>query len=386
VGPAADVSFAAMAPRRTTSFRAVSDAVLAIAAERTVQDGLRRMVDAARDLSGARYAALGIPDGEGGFRQFLTAGISQRRAAEIGPLPRTHGMLGAMLETSRSFRSGDLRKDPRFEGWPERHPVMRSFMGVPISAKGVVLGAFYLAEKRPRGGFTSGDQARLELLAAHAAVAIENARLYERNRELSAVAERNRLARDLHDAVAQKLFSASLSAETAATLAELDAAAAQAEMRRAGELLSEATAELRALIFELRPPGLDRDGLQETLRKHVEVLRRVERAPVELDITCDGRLPAGLEDGLHRIAQEALQNAIRHAGAGRIDVRLGRHNSLVRLEVRDDGVGFDPVDGGLRARHLGLTSMEERAAELGARIEISSAPGAGTSVTVTADA
>jgi signal transduction histidine kinase len=375
-----------MPPRRATSFRAVSDAVLAIAGERTVQGGLRRMVDAARDLSGARYAALGIPDHEGGFRQFLTAGISERRAAEIGPLPRTHGMLGAMLETTRSFRSRDLRKDARFEGWPDRHPTMRSFMGVPIGSKGVVLGAFYLAEKRPRGEFTTGDQARMELLAAHAAVAIENARLYERNRELVVVEERNRLARELHDAVAQKLFSAALTAETAATLVDTDAVAAKAEMRRVGALLSDAGAELRALIFELRPPELDRDGLQETLRKHVDALRRVERAPVELDITCDGRLPAKLEQGLHRIAQEALHNAVRHAAAGRINVRLGRDDGVVRLEVCDDGVGFDPAAGGMRAQHLGLTSMEERAAELGATIELRSAPGQGTSVTVVARA
>ena len=374
-----------MAARRTPSFRAVSDAVLAIAAERTVQGGMRRMVDAARDLSGARYAALGIPDGAGGFRQFLTTGISKRRAAEIGPLPRTHGMLGAMLEATRSYRSDDLPGDPRFEGWPRRHPRMRSFMGVPISSKGVVLGAFYLAEKRPRGPFTAGDQARIELLATHAAVAIENARLYERNRELSAVEERNRLARDLHDAVAQKLFSAALTAEAAATLVEIDAQAAQTEMRRAGELMREATAELRALIFELRPPALERDGLQEALRKHVDVLRRVDGAPIELAISCDGRLPPSLEEGLHRIAQEALHNAVRHAHAGRIDVRLGRDGARIRLEVRDDGVGFDPENGLLRAQHLGLTSMQERAAELDAQIELISAPGAGTAVLVVAD-
>ena len=138
------------------------------------------------------------------------------------------------------------------------------------------------------------------MLAAHAAVAIENARLYERNRDLVVVAERNRLAATFTTPSRGKLFSAALTAETAATLVERDAAAAKVEMRRAGELLSEATAELRALIFELRPPELDRDGLQETLRKHVDVLRRVERAPVELDITCDGRLPAKLEEGFHR--------------------------------------------------------------------------------------
>ncbi|MDX6532489.1 MAG: hypothetical protein QOF68_233 [Gaiellales bacterium] len=373
-----------MGSRRQTSFRAVSDAVLAIGRERTVEGTLRRMVEAARDLSGARYGALGIPDGEGGFRQFITSGISDRRAAEIGPLPRTHGMLGAMLETTSSYRSTDLRKDPRFEGWPKRHPVMRSFLGVPIQGKGDVLGAFYLAEKRPRGEFTAGDQARIELLAAHAAVAIENARLYERNRELSAVEERNRLARDLHDAVAQKLFSAALTTEAAATLVDLDTDAAKREMRQAGEMLREATGELRSLIFELRPPALERDGLQETLRKHIEVLRRSERAPVELAITCDGRLPADLEEALHRIAQEALHNAIRHAQADRIEVRLGRDNGRVVMAIADNGVGFDPNDARMRVRHLGLTSMEERAAELGARLEVVSRPGEGTTVLVEA--
>jgi signal transduction histidine kinase len=355
-----------MGTRRQTSFRAVSDAVLAIGRERTVEGTLRRMVDAARDLTGARYGALGIPDEEGGFRQFITSGISERRAAEIGPLPRTHGMLGAMLETTSSYRTTDLRKDDRFEGWPKRHPVMRSFLGVPIQGNGDVLGAFYLAEKRPRGEFTSGDQARIELLAAHAAVGIENARLYERNRELSAVEERNRLARDLHDAVAQKLFWAALTTG------------------QAGEMLREATAELRSLILELRPPALERDGLQETLRKHIEVLRRTERAPVELSISCDGRLPAKLEDALHRIAQEALHNAIRHGNAERIEVRLGRDDGRVVMAIADNGIGFDPDDARLRVRHLGLTSMEERAAELGARLEVLTRPGEGTTVLVEA--
>ena len=374
-----------MAARRTTSFRAVSDAVLAIAAERTVQGGLRRMVDAARDLSGARYAALGIPDNEGGFRQFLTAGISEQRAAEIGPLPRTHGMLGAMLETTQFLSQPRPAQGSTVRGLAGATPDHALLPGRADQLEGRRAGRLLPGREAAPRRVHDDDRARIELLAAHAAVAIENARLYERNRELVVVAERNRLARDLHDAVAQKLFSAALTAETAATLVERDAAAAKVEMRRAGELLSEATAELRALIFELRPPELDRDGLQETLRKHVDVLRRVERAPVELDISCDGRLPAKLEEGFHRIAQEALHNAVRHARAGRIDVRLGRGDGRVRLEVCDDGVGFDPADARLRARHLGLTSMEERAAELGAEIAVISAPGAGTSVTVVAD-
>src|SRR4051812_11412525 len=207
----------------------MSDAVLAIAAELSVEAVLQRLVDAARELAGARYAALGVPDGEGAFEQFITSGMSDELVAAMGPLPRTHGLLGAMLESERPYRTLDVRRDPRFRGWwPRAHPQMRSFLGVPIVARGGVIGAFYLTgEPRPRGGgprappqmrsslgaplaarggiigafsltkkvgaaaFGDEDQELIEMPAAHAAIAIETARLYERSRELTVVEERN---------------------------------------------------------------------------------------------------------------------------------------------------------------------------------------------------
>src|SRR5713101_4917282 len=191
------------------TLRAISDAVLAVAAELSVEDVLQRLVHSARELAGARYAALGLPDGEGGFRRFL---------ASLGPLPRTHGVLGAMLETRSPYRTRDIHDHPRFRGWwPTGHPDMRSFLGVPIVAPDGVIGAFYLTEKVDAPDFTDEDEELIVLLAAHAAIAITNARLYEQSRELSVVAERNRLALDLHDAVSQKLFGLVLSAEAAAT-------------------------------------------------------------------------------------------------------------------------------------------------------------------------
>jgi signal transduction histidine kinase len=363
--------------------KAMSDAVLAIAAEHAVEPVLQRLVEAARELAGARYAALGVPDGNGGFAQFLTAGMSDELVASLGPLPRTHGLLGAMLEGQEPYRADDIRRDPRFRGWwPRGHPEMRSFLGVPIVAHGRVIGAFYLTEKDGASEFAPADQQLIEVLAAHAAIAIEKARLYERSRELSIVEERNRLARDLHDAVTQRLFGVVLTAEAALTLLERDPAAARAEVERVRELAQGAMEELRAVVFELRPPALEAEGLVPTLRKHVEVLRRVHARPIGLEVRGTPRLPADADGEVFRIAQEALQNALRHSAAERIDVRLEARNGRLRLAVSDDGVGFDADAPALRARRLGLTSMEERARSLGGRLEIASQPGEGTTVSL----
>jgi len=370
-----------MAERLSPTLKAVSDAVLAVAAELTVDEVLQRLVDSARELADARYAALGLPDGVGGFRRFLTSGMSDELIASLGPLPRQHGMLGAMLDTEEPYRAADIHDDPRFRGWwPTGHPDMRSFLGVPIVAHEGVIGAFYLTEKLGERVFGDEDVELIQVLAAHAAIAIEKARLYERSRELSIAAERNRLALELHDVVSQKLFGLVLSAEAAATLLDRDPAAAREQVTKVGGLAREALDELRSLVFELRPPDLERDGLAEALRKHVEVLRRLHEREIALD-AADG-LAGDPERDLQvlRIAEEALANALRHANAEHIAVSLdGAQRSLV-LEVVDDGAGFDPSAAGLRSRRLGLTSMEERAERIGGRLEVRSAPGAGTRV------
>ena len=368
-----------MPERLSPALRAVSDAVLAVASQRSVEDVLQRLVEAAPGLAGARYAALGIPDGAGGFSRFLVAGMSDELVASLGPLPRTHGLLGAMLESPEPYRTDDIHTDPRFRGWwPHGHPDMHSFLGVPIVSAEGVIGAFYLTDKVDGETFDATDQEMIELLAAHAAIAITNARLYERSRELSILSERNRLALELHDVVSQKLFSLVLSADAAGTLLDRDgdARAARAQVTRLQELAGETLDELRSLVLELRPPDLERDGLAGVLRKHVEVMGRLHGVDIELAVDEDVEGDAEVL----RIAQEALHNALRHAAATRIAVRLGARDGRLVLEVADDGAGFDPRDRELRARRLGLTSMEERARRLGGRLRIDSAPGRGTTV------
>jgi signal transduction histidine kinase len=372
--------------RLSPALKAVSDAVLAVASNLSVEEVLQRLVDSARELAGARYAALGIPDGEGGFRRFLVSGMSDQLIAAMGPLPRTHGMLGAMLDAAAPYRTEDIHEDPRFRGWwPKRHPDMRSFLGVPIVSADGVIGAFYLTEKQSGATFDADDEAVIELLASHAAIAITNARLYERSRELSIISERNRLALELHDVVSQKLFSVMLTAEAAAAQLDRDPDAARAQLERTRELARESLDELRSLILGLRPPELERDGLKGALRKELEMLARIHG--IEIDLEIEGVDPATGSNGdgerdfaILRIAHEALNNAVRHAGADHVTVRLSQRPDVVTVEVRDDGVGFDPHSAEVRSRHLGLTSMEERARELGGRLEIRSAPGSGTTV------
>ncbi len=366
--------------------RAMSDAVLAIAGERSVETVLQRIVHSARELAGARYAALGVPDGDGNFAHFITSGMTEEEVAAMGPLPRTHGLLGATLESEQSYRTLDIKRDPRFRGWwPSAHPQMGSFLGVPIVAREAVVGAFYLTDKEGADEFTAEDQVLIEMLAPHAAVAMESARLYERSRELSILEERNRLARELHDSLVQKLFGVVLAAQSAATLLERDSSSAHEQVERVRELAQEAVVELRSLVFQLRPAELETEGLGAALRKHVELLRRAHRAPVSLELAGTPRLRPGVDEEVFRIAQESLQNALRHAQAERIELRLEEGPDGLRLTVADDGVGFEPGEAALRSRRLGLTSMEERARALGARLRIDSAPGRGTTIGLEVD-
>src|ERR671917_200760 len=163
-----------MADTLSPALRAVSDAVLAVASQQSVEDVLQQLVHRARELAGARYAALGTPDGEGGFTRFLVAGMSDELIASLGPLPRRHGMLAAMLETTEPYLTEDIHAHPRFRGWwPSAHPDMRSFLGVPIVARGGVIGALYLTDKQGAESFSDADEKLIVLLAAHAAIAIE---------------------------------------------------------------------------------------------------------------------------------------------------------------------------------------------------------------------
>jgi signal transduction histidine kinase len=370
----------------TDALRRLLDVALALGAERSTEAVLRVILDAARDLAAAEYAALGVPDGAGGFSLFLTAGVDDATWAAIGALPRTHGLLGALLDDAVAIRLADIKDDPRFRYWPKAHPDLSSFLGVPIVAGGEVVAELFLADKRGGAGaeFTDTDQRLIETLAAHAALAVVNAQRNERARELSVAAERTRLARDLHDSVTQTLFSLSLAAESAVALAGPDTAPALArQLDQVRELAGSALAEMRSLVDALRPADVDADGLAGALRKRVDLLRRVHAVRLSLSLHGPARLrDRTLEREVLRVATEAVGNALQHAGAGRITISLDTRGDAVRLVVADDGAGFDLPATRRSSRRLGLTSMRERAEALGGVLHVDTAPGEGTRVSL----
>jgi len=354
----------------------VSQAVLSVTRQMSVRDVLQVIVRSARSLVGARYAALGVPDEGNSFAEFVVDGISDAEWQAIGPLPRRHGMLGVLLTEGKPERLADIRRDPRFEGWPAAHPQMSHFLGVPVRDGDQVLGIIFAANKTSaaaeKHGFTERDLQILSLFAAHAAIALTNARLYERSRDLSVMQERARLARELHDAVTQKLFSIRAHARAAAVLAAREPCApdrVKAEIEVVGALGAEAHAELRAVIDGLAPPDLQDGGLAESLRRYAVLAGRAHGIPVTFTAAELPALSPRTEAALYRVAQEALHNALRHSGAGTVGVRLARTGRRVTLEVGDDGHGFTPEapSGG-----VGLASMRQRAANVGGTLSIRS--------------
>jgi signal transduction histidine kinase len=358
--------------------RRVSEAVLAVNRELSVHDVLEVIVRSVRSLAGARYAALGVPDDQGSFAEFVVDGISERQQRAIGPLPRQHGMLAAVLREGKPLRLPDIKADPRFGGWwPPAHPDLTDILGVPIKDGQRVLGFIFAASKRTGRGFTQRDEALVTLFAAHAAIALANARLYEQARRLSVLEERARLARDLHDAVSQKLFSIRVKARAASMLATRDAERAVAEMQSVAGLAGDAHAELRAVIDGLAPPQIAEGGLAESLRRYALLAGKAHGVKVVFVADELPELGPRREAALYRIATEALHNALRHSGAAEVRVSVCVAGCLVTLEVSDDGSGFVP---GLPTSGVGLASMRDRAAAAGATLDIRSAPDQGTTV------
>ncbi|HLV97481.1 MAG TPA: PAS domain S-box protein [Ktedonobacterales bacterium] len=254
-----------------------------------------------------------------------------------------------------------------------------AWMGVPMTLKDQVSGLLSLSSSEV-GVFTAHHATLAQAVANQAAIAIANARLYEQAQALAALEERQKLARELHDSVSQALYGIALGAHSARTALQRDPEHVAEPLDYVLSLAEAGLAEMRALIFELRPESLETEGLVAALSKQGKALQARHELTVHLDLCDEPALPLGVKQELYRIAQEAMHNTVKHARARRVDLRLYQTGEAVQLEVRDDGVGFDAQSS--FPGHLGLHSMRERVSHLGGTLQIESAPGQGTRICV----
>ena len=374
----------ALVARRTDELETLYD-ITALAGEsldlrHTVDFALGRTLTALRCRAGAVHVL--VPEGGDGLvalaRRELPPDLEAALATLIGDPALREPLLGrgepvAITDLAGDRRAAALAAAAGFE----------SLIAAPLRARGEVLGVLsLLCGVRERVGLE--DVALAGSIADHIGVAVQNARLHGRARRAAALEERERLARDLHDSVCQSLYSLTLFGRAASNLA------AEGHYDRVDALLAElqATAlgalkEMRLMLHELRPPELAAEGLLGALRRRLAAVER--RVGVTAELVAGApllELPPPLEEGLYRIAQEALNNALRHAGATAVTVRVDAEDGAIVLAVGDNGCGFDTAAAGTG---MGLATMRQRAAALGGVLSIDARPGAGTTIRFTGD-
>jgi signal transduction histidine kinase len=258
---------------------------------------------------------------------------------------------------------------------------IRSWMGVPLVVKGRTIGLVTLSHPEP-GRFSPREVRLVNAFAAQAAVAIENARLYEQAERLAVVEERQRLARELHDSVTQALYSVNLYAEAARLALDSEKPdAALKNLEQVRNMAREAVVDMRLLIFELRPPALEEGGLPAAIQSRLDAVETRAGLGTELQVEGERHLPAAVEEELFWITQEALNNVVKHAGARQVTISLAYSDAGVGLHVQDDGVGFD-LEQAQKRGGMGLRSIKERVERIQGELEIVSQPGKGTGITV----
>lgn len=371
--------------RRNRQLEVLNEAAMAIAGELHLDRVLQMIVDAARELAGAQYAALGVPNAEGFLDAFIFSGMSRDQARLIPHYPHGLGLLGAIIKERRIIRLPKLGDDPRSVGFPENHPPMDSFLGVPVMAGEQMLGNLYLSNKEGAPEFTASDEEIVELLAAHAAVAIQNARLYEQVARLAVIEERTRIGMDLHDGIIQSIFAVGLTLESTRLSLPAEAGEADYLLGQAIEGLNDAIRDIRNFILDLRPQRFSGD-LGTGLARLVREFQANTMIPTSLRVPSDNvaSLPIPIARAIFLTTQEALANIARHARASKvnIDVTVPDGSSFIHLTISDDGRGFDTTQQHNMVGH-GLSNMRARAESLNGSFAIQSTSGRGTRVVMT---
>lgn len=357
--------------------RALLDAVISIGSDLELAAILDRIVAAACKLVDARYGALGVLDDAGGLADFRTQGLSEAEIIALGDPPTGRGILGHIIEVPEPLRLEDLTAHPASIGFPPGHPPMRTFLGVPVKVGEKAWGNLYLTDKRG-GYFTDDDEDIIKALAAAAGVAIDNARLYgeladsQADRErLVVFRDRDRIGRDLHDLVIQRLFATGLQLQSIVHL--VDAPEAATRINTAVDEIDGAISDLRAAIFSLHTGAAQSfavtvKGLAGVVRHQLGFMPQVSfEGPV------DSAVPEAVRIEVLAMLREALSNAARHARAGAVSVEMAVADRRLSVTVADDGCGIPAM-----APRRGLANLAARAEALGGEFAISAVEPSGT--------
>jgi signal transduction histidine kinase len=356
---------------------ALNDAIRAVTTGLSLERVLLRLAEIAAHLVNARYAALGVPDSEGGMDRFLTYGMTDAQVAQMDHYPVGRGLLGELLRADHPIRLEEMHHDPRSGGFPAHHPKMHSFLGIPIISKGQHLGSLYLCDRMDQQPFTAADERLINLLAGHAAIAIENARLSEQHRRLAILEERDRIAMELHDGIIQQIYAVGIKLELTRQARSTDTLL-NTQLSSATQSLNQVIEDLRRYITDLKS-GVDLtlDLLTQT-QEIIESFREV--CPAELTVEI-GRTYSFLTDalvhGVSQLIREALSNITRHAAATRVWLTLHEQNGELQVMINDNGRGFR-VDRENSGR--GLANMRRRSEQLGGQFTLESTVGGGTRI------
>ncbi|MFN2201579.1 MAG: GAF domain-containing sensor histidine kinase [Caldilineaceae bacterium] len=382
--------------QQTERLQALHSATASLTTEHELRPVLQKVVDLSRALINARYGALGVLNEEGTeIDQFITSGMSAATKSRIGQLPGGRGLLGISLFDGESLRIADISKDARKTGLPDSHPDMHSFLSVPITSKGRVFGNLYLADKQtPRDAgapstsqeyleFTPDDQGLLEMFAAQAAIAIEDAQLYRAARQIAVMRERERIGMDLHDGVIQSIYAIGLMLDDTEHRLRNEPLLAEERIKNAISGLNSVIRNIRAYIHDLHSPDYSGKGLEAGIE---ELIRELEAYSV-LEVACDvdsdvaSSVSQKQASELLHIVQEALTNIRRHAQASIARITLSCDDENIVLIIEDDGKGL-PTDGSDTQGGHGLHNMAERALMAHGTMELASVAGSGARITV----
>ncbi len=362
---------------------ALIDAILLIETDADLDGLLSRIIEAASQLVGARYGALGVISRDGAtLSRFITYGLNHKERAAIGPEPHGGGLLGEIIHRRSTMRLDDLTQHESSAGFPPNHPAMTRFLGVPVTTgDGHVFGNLYLCDRVDGLSFNEEDEQLIEAFGRAAGLVIDQERLRSNTRELTLSEERERLARDLHDTVIQRLFAVGLALQVSLPAIVNDEV--RARINKVLDELDTTIHEIRTTIFEI-----DQDHpVDESLEERVHAL--TSEVESRLGVLAVVKVAPGIDDDLetqcaHHSVQalrEMLSNVVRHSQATAVEVKVDTDGELIEVIVRDNGVGFVPNIGTGR----GTRNLVSRARELGGDCTFDSKIGGGTTVRWTAN-